>query len=306
MKIKNIYLRSISVLAIAIILLFSGCNKKEKEGTNIVDVLSADSNFSIFVAALQQAEISIILEDYGPLTVFAPTNAAFDELFNNLGVAGIEDLSAEVLAPILYYHMLNTEVSSNYLYNGYMSTLSAGPDLQAISLLVNATESTLNVDANIINVDIKASNGVIHIIDKVLLPPTVLDLAKKIGYFTHFVEAVLKADLDLTLSGAVPYTIFAPIDLAFEDLFTDRGISGIADMTKEELETILNYHIANGNTIYSDLSTGFKSTLNGNIYVEVNSSSVVLNNIANVIVHDLQGKNGVIHVIDKVLTPARK
>jgi transforming growth factor-beta-induced protein len=305
MKNKKNYLRSISVLGIAIMLLFSGCENNVEEGTNIIDTLSSDSNFSTLVEALQKAEITSYLEDYSPFTVFAPTNAAFDELFSNLGVSSIEDLSSEYLDSILYYHILYTELTSSLFENVYISTLSAGPDLQGIILLINATESTLNRDVNITDFDIKASNGVIHVIDKVLLPPTVVDIVTQNGNFTHFVEAVAKAEMESTLSGTGPFTIFAPTDEAFEALFTDFGVSGIADLTKEQLIPILQYHVVDGNMISTDMSSGYVSTHNGDILVEI-GLSVSINSSANVIGFDLQGKNGVVHVIDEVLIPGKK
>lgn len=304
MKNKKNYLRSLPVLGMSIMILFSGCENNVEEGMNVIDTLSSDSNFSTLIAALQKAEITSVLEDYSPFTVFAPTNAAFDELFNNLGVSGIEDLSPEYLDSILSYHVLYTELTSSFFANAYVSTLSAGPDLQAVILLINASESTLNGDVNITDFDIMASNGVIHVIDKVLLPPTVVDIVTQNGSFTHFVEAVAKAEMESTLSGTGPFTIFAPTDEAFEALFTDLGVSGIVDLTKEQLIPILQHHIVDGNIRSSDLIYGNVSTHNGDILVDI-GTYVVINSSANVIAFDLQGKNGVVHVIDEVLIPGK-
>ena len=172
-------------------------------------------------------------------------------------------------------------------------------------MLLNATESTINSDVNITDVDIMASNGVIHIIDKVLLPPTVIDIVTQNGSFTHFVEAVAKAEMEPALRSNGPYTLFAPIDDAFEELFTDLGISGIADLTKEQLIPIIQYHILDGNLISTELSPGNIATHNGDILIGI-GSSVSINSSVNVIGFDLQGKNGVVHVIDKVLIPGKK
>ncbi len=306
MKTKKNYLRLIPIIGISIFLFFNSCKKDDtKDSMNIVEIASSESSFSTLVEALQKAGLVSALEGNGPFTVFAPTNAAFSELFNALGVNGIEDLSAEALTPILFYHVLNGKITSNGLFNGYTNTLSAGPGLKNVSLLINATASRLNGDVNFSDVDILASNGVIHVIDKVLLPPTVVDIAIQNGNFTHLVEAVVKADLVTTLSGTGPFTIFAPTDAAFEDLFTNLQVSGIVDLTKEQLIPILLYHVVSGNVRSSDLSSGYVSTLNGDILVDI-GASVTLNNDVNVIAIDLQGKNGVVHVIDKVLIPEGK
>jgi transforming growth factor-beta-induced protein len=305
MKYKKNHLSSISVLGMAIMLLFSGCENNVEEGMNIMDTLSSDSNFSTFVAALKKLELTSYLENSWSFTVFAPGNEAFEEFFNNLGVSGIEDLSSEYLDSIIYYHILYTKLTSSSFVTGYVSTLSTGPDLYGVYLLINPTESTLNRDVNITDFDIKASNGVIHVIDKVLLPPTVLDIIIQNGTFTHFVEAVDKAEMESALRETGPYTIFVPTDEAFKALFTDLGVSGIADLSKEQLVAILQNHIVDGNLRSTDMVSGNVSTHNGEISVD-KGITVVINNSAKIVTFDLQGKNGVIHVIDKVLIPGKK
>ena len=296
----------IPVVGMAILLSFSSCKKDEMEDEmNIVEVASSNSNFSTLVAALQKAGVVEALETYTPITVFAPTNAAFAELFNDLGVSGLDELSPETLAPILFYHVIGNKITSRDLTSGYAVTLSAGPDLKGLSILVNADEVKLNGMVNITDTDIMASNGVIHVIDKVLLPPSVVDIASQNSEFTHLVEAVVKAELLSTLSGSGPFTIFAPTDAAFESLFTTLGISGVADLTKEQLIPILQYHVVSGNVRSSNLSPGYVTTLNGDILVEL-GSSIKINNTSEVLAIDIQGKNGVIHVIDEVLLPESK
>jgi len=305
MKNKNNYLRLVLGLTIAMIFLFWSCEKKEQnDEENIVEVLSSDSNLSTMVAALKYGKIGTLLENFYPFTVFAPTNAAFDELFVNLGVSGIEDLSSESLDSILLYHLLVGEVQDNLFVNRFVNTLSTGPDSQAIVMLMNGEESTLNVDATITGFNIMASNGVIHVIDKVLTIPTISDILNMDGNYKVFIRAMVIAEMDSILSAKGPYTIFAPTDDAFEDLFTDLGMSGIDDMTKEQLIPILQFHIAHGNFESSDLNYATISTLNGDVVVDL-STSFVINSSANILEINLQGKNGVIHSINKVLIPRK-
>lgn len=305
MKNLKSYNRLILFVGLTIIFSFSGCEKNAKDEPDIIDILSSDSNHSTLVAALQHAGISSIFEDYNPLTVFAPTNTAFDEFLLNSGVNGIEDLSTEYLDSILFYHVLNIELTSSYFSNGYSNTLSAGPDLRAISLLINEAENTLNGNVHIINSDLMASNGVIHVIDKVLVPPTVFEIIKQNGAFGDFVEAVEKADLKSLLNGTGPYTVFVPLDYAFETLLSDLGVSEISEVSKEQWISILKTQVVEGNLRSSDFSTGNITTLNGDIFLETGTSSVI-NNSANIIAFDMQAKNGIVHVIDEVLTPAKK
>ena len=273
----------------------------------IVDIAVGNADFSILVDALSKAGLVDALNGTGSFTVFAPTNAAFQNLFTALGVTGVEDLSAEALTPILLYHVIGSEVKSTQLSNGYVETLSAFmPGDHAIKLLVDLESGVqINGMSNVTSADIMASNGVIHIIDEVLLPPTVVDIAIANPSFTHLVAAVVKADLVNALMADGPFTVFAPTDAAFEALFTELGVTGIEDLSAETLTPILLYHVVSGNVRAADVSTGMVPTLNTEAELDINAdgSGVMINGSTNVIVTDVQGKNGVVHVIDKVLLP---
>ncbi len=306
----------IMVIALIAMVGFTSCEdddddvKKEEEEqeettNNIVDVASSDDNFSTLVAALQKADLVSTLEGSGPFTVFAPTNAAFNDLLSELGASSLDDLTADQLEPILLYHVLSGNVMSGDLSNGYVKTLSPGVGDNQADLLVNTDDGvTLNGSSSVTQADLEADNGVVHVIDEVLVPPTVVDMAINNPNFGSLVDAVLKAELADTLSsGDSEFTVFAPTDQAFEDLFTALEIAGVEDLNKEDLLPILTYHVVSGNVLSSDLSSGNVTTLNGkDIAVEV-GSSVTINGNANVVSTDIQGTNGVVHVIDKVLLP---
>lgn len=274
---------------------------------NIVDIVVGNDNFSILAAALTKADLVEALNANGPFTVFGPTNAAFEQLFTDLGVSGINELSTEALAPILLYHVLGFQAKSTDLSDGYVQTLSTiTPGDYPINLLVGLDSGVkLNNSANVTSADVMASNGVIHIIDEVLLPPDVVDLAIANATFSHLVDAVIKADLVDALKGDGPFTIFAPTDAAFETLFADLGINGIEDLSAEDLAPILTYHVVSGNVLAADVSTGTVSTLNteADLEIDADGGGVIINGSSNVIATDVQGTNGVIHVIDKVLIP---
>ncbi|PKQ60357.1 hypothetical protein BZG02_19650 [Labilibaculum filiforme] len=273
----------------------------------IVDVAVGNADFSILVEALSKADLVSTLDGSGSFTVFAPTNDAFEDLFTMLGVSGISDLSTEALTPILLYHVIGTEVKSTQLSSGYVETLSLfTPGDYAIKLLIDLESGVqINGSSNVTTADVMASNGVIHIVDKVLLPPTVVDIAIANSSFTHLVEAVVKANLVDALKAEGPFTIFAPNDSAFEQLFTNLGVSGIADISVETLTPILLAHVVSGNVRATDVTTSTVSTLNSNFELDINTagSGVVLNGNSNVIATDVQAKNGVVHVIDKVIVP---
>jgi transforming growth factor-beta-induced protein len=274
------------------------------EEMTIAQYASLDENFSTLVQALSKAGLVNVLNGEGNFTVFAPTNAAFDQLFNQLGITGISDLSAEALTPILLYHVLGEEKKSMDLSSGYFNTLSPAQN-SYLSLMISLDAGVkINSETNVIAVDVDVKNGVIHVIDKVLLPPTVVDLALSNDSFSILVQAVLKAGLVETLNGDGPFTIFAPTDAAFNALFTQLGISGIEDLTADQLIPILTYHVVSGNIRSNDLTDGSVATLNGDIDISLVPSPTI-NSTSNIIATDVQASNGIIHVIDEVLLPSK-
>jgi len=233
------------------------------------------------------------------LTVFAPTDEAFQNLFDALGVNGIDDLTAEQLKPILLYHLVPGKVMSSDLSNGYVQTVNGD------YIHVDLSDGVMINNANVQIADVHAANGVIHIIDKVLLPPTMNLVEKAISFnpeFSILVDAVVKAGLDSTLANGGPFTIFAPTNAAFEDLFSQLGVNGIDDLTAEQLTPILLYHVVNGSVFSTDLANGIVPTLNGSD-LQVDLTNGVMINDAEVVQPDVQATNGVIHVINKVLIP---
>jgi len=270
---------------------------------NVVETAQAANDFNTLIQAAQQAGLADFLSNESQITVFAPTDQAFSNLLASLGVSGLADIDNATLASILTYHVVGGAVYSNNLSSGVVSTLNdGGPGSKALSLFVNVgTDVSVN-NSKVTAADIKASNGVIHVIDEVLLPPSVVDIAVT-GGFNHLVAAVIKADLAETLSGTGPFTVFAPTDEAFEMLFDQLGINGIDDLSKEDLQPILTYHVVGANVQSGDLSAGNVETVNGEDISVSLDGGVMINGMANVISADIQGINGVVHVIDKVLIP---
>lgn len=273
---------------------------------NIAEIVANDANFSTLKTALDRANLTSVLEGTGPFTVFAPTNAAFT-------AAGIDVNTIDVatLSDVLLYHVLGGSVKSTDLAAGqtYASTAAeAGPNGEQLSILIEKTGSAVKVNntANVTTADVSATNGVVHIVDKVLLPLDVVGHAAANSNFTSLVGALGAASGDLVtvLSGDGPFTVFAPVNSAFE------AISAVtATLTAEQLASVLTYHVVSGNVLSSDLSNGMKvATVNGQEFtVNINGSDVTLTsssgNTAKVLLTDVQGTNGVIHVLDAVIVP---
>lgn len=309
MKTRKTLFTIIAVLGIVSTFALTSCESEDddvmEKPKNIVEVAVSNSDFSTLVTALQKAELVTALQADGPFTVFAPTNAAFNQLFTDLGVDGIDDLTKEQLTPILLYHVVGAKVKSTDLTNSYVTTLSTGPGNKNVSLKVDATNLELNGGVGITSADINATNGVIHIVDKVLLPPTVVDIALDNDNFSILVSALVKAELVETLKGDGPFTVFAPTNDAFNALFEALDVTGIADLSKEALTPILLDHVVSGNVRSTNLTTGTVNTLNNSISIDV-SSGVKINGNINVVLADVQGTNGVVHVIDKVIVTPTK
>ena len=142
---------------------------KNSPTMNIVDIAVADERFSILVDAVSKAGLVEALSAEGPYTVFAPTNDAFEMLFKDLGVKGVDDLSADQLKPILLYHVLGAKVMSADVKSGKVETLNG-----SAWLMIDADKSgvTLNNNSKVVIADVEGTNGVIHVIDRVLVPET--------------------------------------------------------------------------------------------------------------------------------------
>jgi len=302
---------SIILLAVASLTFFSSCSKddddkKMDEPKNIVDVAVADARFSILVEALAKANLVSALEGNGPFTVFAPTNDAFTALFSQLGVSGIADLDAATLTPILLNHVVAGQVKSSDISTGYAATLNAsGPNGTNVKVFINKGSNVMVDASKVIIADVMASNGVIHAIDKVILPASVVGHAINNPNFSILVEAVVKANLVGALSAAGPFTVFAPTNDAFTKLFNTLGVSGISALTADQLTPILLYHVVSGNVLSTQVATGSVPTLKdgSNLNLTVGTMGVTINTNVKVIATDVQGSNGVIHVIDAVLLP---
>ena len=298
----------IAIIAVISFFGFNACKKTDDNNDStksIVEIVTTTPKFSTLAAALTKAGLVNTINQSTALTVFAPTNDAFNALFTQLKVTGLNDLSAETLKPILLYHVLGSKVTSSQIASGYVNTLSPGLGAKNLVILLSTQGGVkINKSTAVTQADIMATNGVIHVIDKVLLPNNVVDIASNNDNFSTLVAALVKADLVNTLSGSGSFTIFAPTNDAFQALFTALKVTGINDLTKEQLTPILLYHVVAGNILSSNLSSGNVTTLNpATISIMVGTAAVTINSTTTVTAVDVQGTNGVIHVINKVLLP---
>lgn len=292
---------------------------------DLTQVASA-SGLGTLVEAADKAGLAGALSDPGAnLTVFAPTDAAFTSLAKSLGFADgnalVAALDASTLAKILTYHVLPGFKDSGVLTasGATQATLYEFPLGTPTTLAVDAgsgvkiTDAALN-QAMVTRADVGASNGLIHVIDRVLVPPGVLNvvqMAQTNPTFSVLVEAVVAANLAGTLSGAGPFTAFAPTDAAFIAALGELGTTKEALLADPALASILTYHVVAGDIRAADVVALPKpaavTTVQGASF-SVDSGLGITDGrgrVANLVATDVIGSNGVIHVIDKVLLPPR-
>ena len=270
--------------------------------STVMDVISGSENHNTLEAAIQAASLQAALNTSGPFTVFAPTDAAFAALPAGTVEALLDDADG-ALKDILLYHVLGSKALSTDLSDGMSATTLLGKD---ITVTINENGVFIN-DAQVTVADIETDNGVVHVIDAVLVPArtTVVDVVVNSESHTTLEAAVIAAGLAETLAGEGPFTVFAPTDAAFAALPAGTVEALLAD-ADGALKDILLYHVLGSKVLSTDLSDGMSATtlLGKDITVTINENGVFIND-AQVTVADIETDNGVVHVIDAVLVPAR-
>jgi uncharacterized surface protein with fasciclin (FAS1) repeats len=280
---------------------------------NIVQIAQTDSRFTVLAEAVVAADLATALSAPGPLTVFAPTNDAFNALLTELGLTKAQLLANKpLLTAVLQYHVLGSRVRRADVPLGRAITPLAGGifkvDNRSGALVITDGR---NRTATITSTDISAANGVIHVIDKVLLPANrnIVETAiASAPEFSILVEAVVAANLQGTLSSTGPFTVFAPTNAAFAALLTELGTSKEALFADTALLTkVLTYHVVPGRVLRADVPVGPAiTTVNGET-LTVNASLAITDRrsrTANITATDVLTSNGVIHVVDRVILPA--
>ena len=277
--------------------------------SDIVDTAVADGRFTTLAAALGAAELVDTLKGEGPFTVFAPTDDAFAKLPEGTVASLLLPENLEQLKSILLYHV----VSGKVMASDVVTLTSADTVLgDSVTIKVEDGKVYLNDTVQVIITDVEASNGVIHVIDSVLLPPAklsdIVDTAVADGRFTTLAAALGAAELVDTLKGEGPFTVFAPTDDAFAKLPEGTVASLLLPENLEQLKSILLYHVVSGKVMASDVVTltSADTVLGDSVTIKVEDGKVYLNDTVQVIITDVEASNGVIHVIDSVLLPPAK
>ena len=333
---KTTLLKSV-LFALIAAFAFTGCsddddddNNNQDQGSTLTATLSADARFSILVEALEKTGLDATLDASGDsYTVFAPNNAAFTQLFDNLGVADVDAaiaaLGESTVRDILLYHVLNAEVTSSDISDGYVTTLSENGSGNGIDAYLSTTGGVMiNNKAEVVDADISANNGVAHEIDLVLNTPSGYELLAANPDYSNLESSLNLADGNLvsTLSDtSTTFTIFAPNNTAFDTLIANTpGVSDLAELAStlgtDVLANVLLYHVVSGDVRADALSTGEVDNLasdgmggNLNFFVNLQQNAVVIiddnstSPDATVTATNITAANGSVHLIDNVLLP---
>jgi uncharacterized surface protein with fasciclin (FAS1) repeats len=277
----------------------TGGTSNDAPSADIVSTAVAAGTFTKLAAALDATGLTAALKGTGPFTVFAPTDAAF-AAFETANPGVLASLSKEQLAAILKYHVVAAKVGSKDLVSG-----SLVETLNGARAAVDLSSGAMIAGAKVTQSDVVASNGVIHIIDKIMLPPSkdIVATAVAAGSFTKLAGALTATGLVETLQGAGPFTVFAPTDDAFA-AFESKNPGVLASLTKAQLSDVLLYHVVSGWAGLADLKDGasINTALAGKT-LKVSTMSGAKVNDAKVTSANIVTTNGVIHVIDAVLLP---
>lgn len=291
------------------------------EDMSILGTAQATAELSTLVAAVDFAsegdDLANLLGEPGTLTVFAPTNSAFDalavELSGNAGATGAALLTADnkpLLRAVLQYHVLTSEVRASDIPFGMPIDTAEGSIFKIDAGSPPKVTDGRNRTASITATDIDASNGVVHLLDRVILPAdkNIVETAQATADFSILVEAIVAANLATTLSGPGPFTVFAPTNAAFAALLTELGVTKEQLLADTALLTkVLTYHVVPSRVFEAQVPVGTPVTTVETGTFTVGSTLEVTDErgrTSQIMSTDIMTENGVIHVVDKVLLPA--
>ncbi len=290
------------VASLTACMVIAGSSVLSAADKDIVDTAVAAGSFKTLAAALGAADLVEALKGEGPFTVFAPTDEAFAKLPAGTVETLLKPENKAKLASILTYHVVSGKVPAKAVVD-----LKGAKTLNGQRVDIAVKDGTVSLDnAKVVTTDIECSNGIIHVIDSVILPSgdNLVAVADKAGTFKTLIAAAKAAGLVGALTGEDALTVFAPTDEAFAKLPAGTVESLLKPENKAKLASILKYHVVAGR-VYSEDAVAAKkaTTLQGSpISITVSGGKAKINN-ANLVATDIDASNGVIHVIDSVILP---
>ena len=288
--------------------------------------VATSSNYMYLTSALQKTNLAVVLDgadevntgfDY---TLYAPNDMAFARFLMEVGYNNLDEVPTELLTQILLNHVMVGGIEYRDFVTGYFQTAATSAASKTpLSIHIEQVNMrvTLNGESRITQGNVRATNGIIHAVDRVVPIPSIVTFAKADTGLTNLLIALTRPDLTADFASILstdagtspaPFTVFAPTDQAFVDLLTELGVAKLTDIDEPTLKATLTYHvIGETNALSTDLSDNLElNTLGGPITANITGGATLTdgnNRVSKIIAVDVQANNGVIHVIDKVILP---
>ena len=318
---KNLF-KIVPILLISLTTLQS-CNNNDDDNvedvSTIVNLAVDSADLTSLVAALDRANLVSALNGEGPFTVLAPTNDAFATFLSANNFNSLEDVPVDILTKVLLNHVISGSLISTDLSTGYANTLATSAASQTpLSIYVDTSNGVrFNGVSSVSAADILAVNGVIHKVDAVIGLPNIVTFATADPNFSTLVSALTRSDLTTDFVGVLstdsatapaPFTVFAPINDAFNRLLTELDLASLSEIDEPTLDVVLKYHVVGGaNVLDSNLTDNLTvSTLSGDITADITGGARLTDSsgrVSDIIATNVQANNGVIHAINNVILP---
>ena len=299
-------------LGIAISL--SGCLESDTDDLdNLLVTLEGNTNLTLFTEAVSLTPFSTVAEQ-GIVTIFAPNNQAFERYLAEKGYATVMDIPSDTLEFLVGYHFVPGVGNSNEIQSGYYTSNSSNsPDGSGVSMLIEQSNTTLvfNGNTEATRVDIEGINGVIHIINGVLTLPSVQETYQNNSALSVMRNAINQFGLFDSLAAGNSYTIFTPPNEAFTNFLSQKGLAGVSDLPTDEYQQLILRHVLSGNLKIGTLQDKSTPTLADSFPLRVrlgnsaipSQSFFLVNDSSEVLLGDIQATDGVLHILNRVLTP---
>jgi len=313
------------IVTLILLITFLSCSKEETEvvepaQSTLYDLVANSMNYSYLEAALRMTNLDEVLGGDDVYTLYAPDNNAFIGFLMRSGFNSLEEVPRETLKQILLNHVMIGQMEYRDFKSGYFQTAATSAvNGNAMSIYINQVNMrvTLNGESRIVQGNVRASNGIIHVVDRIIPLPSLVTFVLADPLLYNLAVALTRNDLTVDFTAVLstqngtspaPFTVFAPNNLAFLDLLTELGVDRLSAIDEPTLNSTLNHHVVGEiNTLSSDLSDNLLiNTLEGEITANVTGGASLTdgnNRVSNIIVVDVQANNGVLHIIDKVILP---
>ena len=310
---------------LSLIILFQSCATNDNDEyvnmpKTIFEHVTTSTNYSYLAYALTKTNLAVVLNGSEVFTLYAPNNMAFGRFLMEKGFRKIDEVPESLLTQILLNHVMVGTMEYRDFKTGYFNTAAisdASKTPMSIHIEQVNMRVTLNGESRITQGNVRATNGIIHAIDRVIPIPTVVTFAVADQNLGSLVSALTRSDLTTDFASILstdpgispaPFTVFAPTNQAFDDLLNELGVSRLGAIDEPTLQSTLTYHVlAETNALSTDLSDNLElNTLGGPVTANITGGATITdgnNRKSKIIAVDVQANNGVVHLIDKVILP---